>query len=137
MLHGSFCESPAEERFMQALRRHGAVLGEIEQQREIYTGRALYRVDFAAVRVAGIHRLQVAIEVDGHEWHEKDLRRAAEDKRRDRDLLTAGWLPMRFTASEVASDPDLCVLEVCGAMIAWIDRLTCGEGVRGGTEESP
>jgi very-short-patch-repair endonuclease len=67
-----------------------------------------YRLDFAIFYPKG----KVAVEVDGHEWHERTKEQAARDKQRDRELQTAGWFVLRFTGSEVFKDADACVTEV-------------------------
>ena len=45
----------------------------------------------------------IAVECDGHEFHEKTKQQAARDKARDRD---------RFTGSEIWKDPGACADEV-------------------------
>jgi very-short-patch-repair endonuclease len=78
-----------------------------------------YRLDFAVVTTidekwlpAAPRSVRVAVEVDGHEFHEKTKEQAARDKARDRFLTAKGWLVMRFTGSEVFRDPAGCVRQV-------------------------
>ncbi len=53
----------------------------------------------------------LAVEVDGHEYHaSKNALRA--DKSRDRGLLAKEWIPVRFTGQEIHQAPDRCVAEV-------------------------
>lgn len=66
-----------------------------------------FRVDFA---FKGKRR--VAVEIDGHEFHERSKQQAQRDKARDRGIQEAGWMVLRFTGSEVWSDPAKCVEEV-------------------------
>lgn len=50
----------------------------------------------------------LAVELDGHEWHERTKAQAQRDKSRDRRLLEIGVPVMRFTGSEVHHDPHDC-----------------------------
>jgi hypothetical protein len=67
-----------------------------------------YRLDFAIVT----NRRSIAIEVDGHDFHERTKEQAAHDKSRDRALVAAGWQVLRFTGSEVWRDAHRCISEV-------------------------
>jgi very-short-patch-repair endonuclease len=59
------------------------------------------------------HRL--AVECDGHDFHERTKEQAARDRERDRRLQAHGLQVMRFTGSEVYRDPIKCVVEI----MAW------------------
>jgi len=121
------CESPIEQTMMLALLRlqgaqwafnlpaHGphpfALIDGVEYgpgalHCQHYVGR--YRLDFAIV----LDRKFIAIEVDGHDFHERTKEQAARDKARDRALITAGWTVLRFSGSEVWRDAFRCVQEV-------------------------
>lgn len=50
-------------------------------------------------------RSTLAIECDGHDFHEKTKAQASRDKRRDRELASAGAPVVRFTGSEIFRDP--------------------------------
>ena len=54
---------------------------------------------------------QVAIELDGHDFHEKTKVQAAKDKKRDRFFTTSGLTFLRFTGSEVFRDSLACANE--------------------------
>jgi very-short-patch-repair endonuclease len=69
-----------------------------------------YRLDFAIMNAA--EGLYVAVEVDGHQWHESTPYQVQSDKSRDRKLTAAGWQVLRFTGSEVYRDAAACVREV-------------------------
>jgi hypothetical protein len=60
-----------------------------------------YRVDF----LVAAYGVSIAVECDGHDFHEKTKEQAARDKRRDRDVQMMGHLVMRFTGSEIYRDP--------------------------------
>jgi hypothetical protein len=56
----------------------------------------------------------VAVEIDGHEFHDRTKEQAAKDRARDRWLLSDHFGPdavIRFTGSEVFSDPSRCAQE--------------------------
>jgi hypothetical protein len=68
-----------------------------------------YRVDF--LFICGFRpafRRALAIECDGHDWHEKTKEQAARDKLRDRRLLLDGIPTVRFAGSEIHADADAC-----------------------------
>ncbi len=69
-----------------------------------------YRVDIV---LAG-QDVMVAIECDGHEFHEKTKEQAARDKSRDRDLVASGYTVLRFTGSEIWADPIACAHQAVG-----------------------
>lgn len=54
----------------------------------------------------------IAIECDGHAFHEKTREQAARDKKRDRDLLSVGFPVMRFSGSEIFNNPCGCAEQV-------------------------
>lgn len=51
----------------------------------------------------------IAVECDGHEFHERTKQQAAYDKSRDRDLLILGIPTLRFTGSEIHHSIERCV----------------------------
>ena len=57
-------------------------------------------------------RYRLAIELDGHDFHERTKEQAQRDKARDRALTEAGYRVLRFTGSEVWRDAGKCVDEV-------------------------
>lgn len=56
--------------------------------------------------------INLVIEIDGHDWHEKTKEQAAYDKRRDRELAKGGHVVLRFTGSEVFTNSKKCVCEI-------------------------
>jgi len=53
---------------------------------------------------------QLAIEIDGHQWHSTRTQRA-KDAKRENAIKVAGWQVLRFTTDLGASDlgdPDHC-----------------------------
>lgn len=108
---------------------HAMRIGQIHVFSQVSVGR--YRADFAvsgsfvetyfkkpdgrdrseahqAVRCAPI----IIIECDGHDFHERTQDQALHDRRRDREMTSAGYRVVRFTGREIHRDPDACAEEV-------------------------
>lgn len=64
-----------------------------------------YRVDFLLEYTNGQQPNQVVIELDGHDFHDKDKAQRAYEKGRDRFLVAAGYRVLHYTGSEVVADP--------------------------------
>lgn len=60
----------------------------------------------------------LAIECDGHDWHERTPEQAAHDRRRDRAVLRTGIPTIRFTGREILRNPDGCAIEVIDTFLA-------------------
>ena len=71
-----------------------------------------YRTDFLFLTEVFGGFCMLAVECDGHDFHEKTKWQAARDKRRDRRLLRVGIRTMRFAGSEVHRDPTGCAQQV-------------------------
>lgn len=81
-----------------------------------------YRIDFAILVCPDISRfgmssterpfLRVAVECDGHDFHERTKNQAKRDRSRDRALQGFGWHVMRFTGSEIHADLARCYHEL-------------------------
>lgn len=71
-----------------------------------------YRLDFAVLFNFQGEYLQIAIECDGHAFHERTRQQAARDKRRDRALNALGYETLRFAGSEIFGDAGKCAAEV-------------------------
>lgn len=81
----------------------------IEVQKTLDNG---WRLDFALTVFR--HTLpigRIAIECDGHDYHERTKEQAARDRSRDRTLQAQGWLILRFTGAEIYRDALSCTLE--------------------------
>lgn len=118
------CESPIERLFLATYefmaRAHAFPEGKdltirLEQQ----VTRGNYRLDFlcSVLDPAG-ERKYLAVELDGHDFHERTKEQAARDKKRDRMILSADIPTMRFTGSEVWGNPFACVEEVVSQCFA-------------------
>lgn len=123
----SCVESPIEERFVAAFPMAGpngvfvtfcGLLERTEVQALPPNGNYLipqfqvqsWRLDFALVRKDSDGNLlaKIAIECDGHEFHERTKDQAARDRKRDRELQHLGWVVLRFTGSEIHRDVYSC-----------------------------
>lgn len=70
------------------------------------------RVDFAVLFNAKNGAGLVAVECDGHDFHERTKEQAARDRSRDRTFLLAGIPLLRFTGSEIWRDPYACARQI-------------------------
>jgi very-short-patch-repair endonuclease len=101
------CESPLEELFLVAL-APTTIWGYIEVCPQYEVGP--YRVDFL-LHFNEREDIAVAVEIDGHDFHEKTREQAERDKKRDRYFAQIGMPLLRFTGREVWRDPRACVRE--------------------------
>ncbi|MFC5587581.1 endonuclease domain-containing protein [Sporosarcina soli] len=116
------CDSPIEQLLFVALSSRIDIafgLGTsirnhfLEAQREIRVNERRYRVDiFIVVENYDGDSFAFAIECDGHDFHQKTKEQVARDKKRERDLMSAGCRVIRFTGSEIVDNPDGCATEV-------------------------
>lgn len=74
-----------------------------------------YRVDFIVSRSPFVEGKGVAVECDGHNFHERTKEQAARDRQKDRDLQAAGYRVLRFTGSEIYRDAFKCADETLKA----------------------
>lgn len=107
-------ESPIEARLAVHLACSFGTKTAIFAQHEVATPNGNYRLDFAVDPDGS----KIAIECDGHEFHERTKEQAARDKSRDRALQAAGWRVLRFTGSEIFADPGKCASEVRAIVVA-------------------
>lgn len=136
----ALCQSPIEKRLADALLTDAALLegkaplflmpgapppsfvsGDttliISPQRPI----GAYRADFALWFCSSMKPVRMAVECDGHAFHEKTKEQAQRDKARDRYFVSRGWPVMRFTGSEIHADPAKCASEVgCFMFDLWV-----------------
>jgi very-short-patch-repair endonuclease len=64
-----------------------------------------YRTDFAIFVGDKQGYQKIAIECDGHDFHEKNKKQVQRDKERDRFFQSKGWKLLRFSGSEIYNDP--------------------------------
>lgn len=86
-----------------------------------------YRVDFlVAVRTLEFGTGYFAVELDGHDFHEKTKSQAARDKSRDRYLQSRGVAVFRFSGSEVWNNPADCASSVLDDCFAALEARSKG-----------
>lgn len=96
------CESIIEESFLiEILDSADPVLRPFEQQVEIVDA----PVDF-------LFGGWLIVELDGFRYHDRNQEAFAAQRRRDRATLRAGFITMRFAATEVLEHPHGCVAEL-------------------------
>jgi len=108
----SFLESPIERiAFMYLIKAANENFPPMALRIEEQFRVGPYKVDFMV-----IHRdtdTYIAIECDGHEFHEKTKEQAARDKKRDRYLAKKGIIVLRYTGSQICSNPMEIYNDVC------------------------
>ena len=72
-----------------------------------------YTVDFLIVpEDPSLENVKIAIELDGHEFHEKTSQQVRKDKARERAIVQQGVTVLRFSGSEIVRNGRGCVEEV-------------------------
>lgn len=123
------CESPIEQLLGIALiKQFEKVLPYVTDdyfiipQEEITVKGKTYRMDFSIFARKGCKYCSLAIECDGHDYHEKTKQQAQRDKKRDRDLQLMGMSVIRFTGSEIYADPVKCAREAMKIVLNTINE---------------
>lgn len=62
----------------------------------------------------------IVIELDGHEFHDKDKRQRSYEKERDRFLVKSGYKVLHFTGSDVVKDPYKVAFEALDLVGAFV-----------------
>ena len=106
--------SPIEQIFLMEwnfLRVDERYAVRIHPQKELMTSSGTFLVDFV-VTPENPPGLNLAIELDGHDFHERSKEQVAKDKSRERSIVKAGYIPLRFSGSEILRNVRRCVCEV-------------------------
>jgi very-short-patch-repair endonuclease len=101
-----------EWRFLRVDERYGVT---IRPQKKLDLGGKSYVIDFMVESPDG--KTKLAIELDGHDFHEKTKEQAANDRARERTIVRHGYSIFRFTGSEVIRNPRQCVQEVTSMLV--------------------
>jgi very-short-patch-repair endonuclease len=97
-----------------------------------------YRVDFLLSQ-NGISPSEflspVLVELDGHDFHDKDKRQRSYEKARDRFLVKSGFRVLHFTGSDVFADPFKTAyeaLDMIGIGLLGLDKYNPADPLGGG-----
>jgi very-short-patch-repair endonuclease len=72
-----------------------------------------YRIDFVViVEFPNSDVLKIAIECDGHDFHEKTKAQASKDKERDRELQKKGYKTFRYSGSDIVKNPSVITYDL-------------------------
>lgn len=84
-----------------------------------------YKADIVIMAALNAYNrcIKVAIECDGHDFHEKTKQQASKDKARDRYMQSKGWSVLRFTGSDIFKDPMACAEEISKFVETSADRI--------------
>lgn len=88
-----------------------------------------YRVDVMMWLTFGRTMAGLAIECDGHAFHEKTKEQASRDKKRDREILQAGFPVVRFSGSDIFKSPHDCVEQIKDLLGDARDRVSRAAGL--------
>jgi very-short-patch-repair endonuclease len=94
------CESPIETALLDqfaATELNGCWVADAQVSVE-----GVGRVDFVLRHPSST--TAIAIECDGHDFHERTKQQAARDRKRDRTLQALGYVVLRFTGSEIVGN---------------------------------
>ncbi|MCW5600428.1 DUF559 domain-containing protein [Nitrosomonas sp.] len=69
-----------------------------------------YKVDFLLIHEKTDNQ-PLVVELDGHDFHDKDKLQRSYEKARDRFLIKEGYKVIHFTGSDVCADPHKVVFE--------------------------
>jgi len=109
--------SPIEKMFNEELQKGDFPYKNYEIQYDIDNK---YRLDFA------FPEFQIAVELDGHDYHKTKDQRTS-DSQRDRYLLSKGWVTIRFTGTEIYHNTSGCVDELCHLITDTNERMVIDE----------
>lgn len=71
-----------------------------------------YKVDFLITYQLHNRNKSIVVELDGHEFHDKDKKQRSYEKARDRFILSKGYKIFHFTGSDVVRSPYSVIDEV-------------------------
>lgn len=112
---------------------HADRLFHLDMQHEVQSGDRQFRIDFRValidsrlsekLRSTGLLWPKIAVELDGHAFHEKTREQAAYRNMRDRYLQVDGWKVFHFSYSEMTESPVQRVLDVFNFAVATYNDL--------------
>src|SRR5690606_11751159 len=91
-----------------------------------------YRADFVLYLVDGPNPMPTVVELDGHEWHDRNEKQRRYEKRRDRYMQARGFRVARYTGSEIVKDPYKAAANALSLVVASDDYFVTPEEYWGG-----
>lgn len=88
-----------------------------------------YRIDLVVSFLFHGAEMHLAIECDGHAFHEKTKAQARKDRSRERALTYLGYRVVRFTGSEIVGNARACAAEIM-SMVMDFQTATLTAAVR-------
>jgi hypothetical protein len=98
----------------------------VPQYEVTVTNGTRYRLDFAVLPADRLiaelgeacgQRMRIAVELDGHDFHEKTKEQVTYRNQRDRALIADGWRVFHFSGSELVKQQAYCAREVFEAAV--------------------
>ena len=87
----------------------------LKPQTPIETDKGVFKIDFIVIdENGGDNKFIIAIELDGHDFHEKTKLQVEKDKKRERAIVRKGIYVLRFSGSEIIKDARGCIKEITG-----------------------
>ncbi|PWC69130.1 hypothetical protein TSH7_01415 [Azospirillum sp. TSH7] len=96
-----------------------------------------FRADFLFTCIAQGHVRRLAVECDGHDFHERTKQQAQRDRARDRFMVAEGITVIRFTGSELYRDPMSCGEQLQGVLENCMDSAMVAAGMVNGRKDRP
>lgn len=91
-------------------------------QYTVQVGTETYRIDFFIGAIYQGIDYRIAIECDGHEFHERTKEQVERDNKRARKLQQSGFIVIRFSGSEILKDPYGCAREANDIIFNQLDH---------------
>ena len=103
----AFCDVAVEHGYGVAKRAGDAIIG-VAPQKSVGPFFLDFGISFSFFGFV----LDIAVEADGHAFHEKTPGQARRDRTRERLIAALGYRVLRFTGSEINGDAKRCAMEV-------------------------
>lgn len=95
----------------------------ITPQAEIETVTKKYRVDFLLLYDTASYKINIVVECDGHDFHQKTKSQVEKDNLRDRDLIENGYQVLRYSGSEIYAKSNFTAFKTLVKQLEEIMRL--------------
>lgn len=130
LIEGYKTESPIETAMVAAILGWFAIEGDRGLSIKTQVTLGNYRLDIAFYWESD---LLLAVECDGHDFHERTKEQAKRDRARDRWMLERETPTARFTGSEIYDNPAACALEAINLASQTQARIAHNEWMLRGT----